>query len=237
MRHEQSVSLPELMRWALAERAERELEDMLSPQELQSMLGDLPELRHKVFSNLDGQRKSRPRRPLRVLVRALIVAAVLVSLLACMMMASAAVRGAVVNTIIDWTNRDVGIRFEVEGEPLSALPEGYAPHYIPEGLILNEDQSWSSNAGFSYAYQSEDRGTVLDIHANVAENCSVYRIDNEHIIYDKITFNGVQAYLGTFEESRGYVILCMKDGIEHMIYICGEGVTLSEVCAIAENIY
>ena len=237
MRHEQSVSLPELMRWALAERAEQELSDMPSPQELQSMLGDLPELRRRVFSDLEGQQKSRSRRPLRVLVRALIVAAVLVSILACMMMASAAVRGAVVNTIIDWTNRDVGIRFEVEGEPLSALPEGYAPHYIPEGMVCMEEVSWKSKTGFMYAYQSEDGATVLDIQVGIAENSSMYRIDNEHIIYDKITFNGVQAYLGTFEESRGYVMLWMKDGIEHMIYICGEGVTLSEVCAIAENIY
>lgn len=63
MRREQSVSLTELMRWALAERAERELEDMPSPQELQSMLGDLPELRRRVFSTLEQQRSARPAVP------------------------------------------------------------------------------------------------------------------------------------------------------------------------------
>lgn len=237
MRREQSVSLTELMRWALAERAERELEDMPSPQELQSMLGDLPELRRRVFSTLEQQRSARPRRPLRMLGRILIVAAVLISILSGLLLANAAVRGAVVNTIIDWTDRDVGIRFEVEGPLLTALPEGYGPHYIPEGLLPMESQSWSSSDGFFYAYQSEDRGTVLNIRANIAENCSAYYIDNEHITYDKITFNGVQAYLGTFEEHRGYVMLWMKDGIEHMIYICGEEVSLSEVYSIAENIY
>ena len=54
-------------------------------------------------------------------------------------------------------------------------------------------------------------------------------MDNEHIDYEPITFNDVSAYIGTFKERTGYVLLWVKDGIEHIVYFEGSEASLSEV--------
>ena len=169
--------------------------------------------------------------------RTVVAAAILASFLSCVLMANASVRAAVVNTMIEWTGRDIGIRFEVEGEPLAALPDGYGPHYIPEGMIYQDDISWKVRDQVLYSYVSEDGTSVLDIQITVAQNGSAYWIDNEHLVYEKITFNGVTAYYGHGTSVGGdeiSTLLWVKDGIEHDIYT---NVSMSELFEIAENIY
>jgi len=193
-------------------------------------------------SNLFGlfeKIKSHKRRirPERIIRKALLVAAIAMALFSCLMLASSDVRNAVVNTIIEWTNRDMGIRFDIQGDPLTALPEGYGPHYIPEGLVFNDAASVTESDGsFYYTYQSEDGASVLDIKVGILQNGSMTWMDNEHTTFDKITFNGAQAYLGTFQKHKGYVMLWASDGIENMIYAEGN-VSLSDVYKIAENLY
>lgn len=134
---------------------------------------------------------------LRVVRKTLTAAAILVSLLFCVLMANASVRAAVVNTIIEWTGRDIGIRFEVTGEPLAALPNGYGPHYVPAGLIFDEEMSYQETDGsFFYTYASVDGKVILDVQVTIAQNGSAYWIDNEHLEHERITFNGVTAYYG-----------------------------------------
>lgn len=75
------------------------------------------------------------------------------------------------------------------------------------------------------------------IKIQITENGSSYRIDNEQILYEKITFQNMPAYLGhgiTKNNSDTYVMIWVKDGIEHLVY--GD-MNLSELFEIAENIY
>lgn len=242
MRYEsESVSLYALIQWGLKEHTERQLAALPSQQEIDAVLGDTSSFCQQVLDGVQRLLRTRhrgKRRLLRTVRKTLVAAAILVPLLFCVLMANASVRTAVVNTIIEWTERDIGIRFEVEGEPLAALPDGYGPHYIPEGLILDEEMSYQNTDGnFFYTYASVDGKVILDIQVTIARNGSAYWIDNEHLEHEKITFNGVTAYYGHGTSVGGdeiSTLLWLKDGIEHCIYT---NVSMSELFEIAENIY
>ena len=237
---EQTVSLRTLIQWGLEEDTERRIAALPPLQEIEALLG-IPRRSAGGFW--------KPRRTCCApgaaangiccasFGKTLTAAAILVSLLFCVLMANASVRAAVVNTIIEWTDRSVGIRFEMTGTPLTNLPEGYGPHYIPEGMIYQDDVSWKVNDQISYSYVSEDGTSAVDIQITIANNSSGYWMDNEHILYDRITFSGETAYLGTFKNGTGYVMLWVNGGIEIYIYYIGSEASLSELYHIAENIY
>ena len=238
---EKRVSLWSLMKFVMEQQAQEQAKVFQTPRELEEEFPDTSNLERRVFSEIEvmqQREKRKGRKPLHILRRTILVAAVLISLLFATLMTSAAVRSAVVNTIIEWTGRDVGMRFEIEGEPLTKLPEGYGPHYIPEWFVfLEEDSFEESNGSFSYAYQSEDGSRILDVQTRIAENGSMYWMDNELAEYEMITFQGTKAYLGHGESVGGqetYIMLWTKEGIEHFIYAT---VSLSELFEIAENIY
>ena len=234
------VSLRLLLKFCFEQEAQERMESYLSPQELIELYPDMTALDQKVSEGIDALQKEEKRqmhRPLRVLKRTFLVAAVLISIFSCIMLTSATVRNAIVNTIIDWTGRDVGIQFVIEGEPLSALPDGYGPHYIPEGLEFLTADSVQDKSFLLYTYQSPDGLSILDIQIQLLENGSMTWIDNEHMEFEQITFNGMSTYLGHgFSVAGGeiYTMLWAKDGMEHSIYT---NVSLSELFKIAENIY
>ena len=237
---EMTVSWRTLLQMACAQVAEAEMEALPTPEGLMALYPDIAAVDRRVLSAVAEARraKKKKKRPaLRAIRRVLIAAAVGISLLFCTLMTNAAVRGAVVDTILEWTDRSLGMHFVLEGELLSALPEGYGPHYIPEGLVYQEESSLVSDTDTIFFYQSETKDSVLSIQIGIARNTSGYRLDNENIDYDKITFNGDSAYLGAFQKNDGYVMLWVKNGIEHQIYLEGELSSLSEVYRIAENIY
>lgn len=237
---EMTVSWRTLVQMACARAAEAEMEALPTPEELLALYPDMAAADRRVLSAVEAARRAnrKGKRPaLRTIRRVLIAAAVAASLLFGTLMTNAAVRGAVVDTILEWTSRDLGIRFVLEGEPLSALPEGYGPHYIPEGLVLDEESFWSSRDQLSCFCQSEDQSIILDIQITVARNGSAYWIDNEHLGHERITFNGVTAYYGHGIAESGdeiSTLLWARDGIEHYIYT---NVSMSELFKIAENIY
>lgn len=234
----ETVSLQGMIRWALAECAAREIDALPDIQELNALYPDTAAFRRRVFSAIGKWKKQEKHRPLRVLKHIIVAAAVLVSVLFGTLMVNASVRTAVVNTIIEWTGRDMGIRFEVTGEPLAALPNGYGSHYVPAGLIFDEEMSYQETDGsFFYTYASVDGKVILDVQVTIAQNGSAYWIDNEHLEHERITFNGVTAYYGHGTSVGGdeiSTLLWLKDGIEHDIYT---NVSMSELFEIAENIY
>lgn len=234
------VSLRLLLKFCFEQEAQERMESYLSPQELKELYPDMTALDQKVADGIDALQKEEKRqqhRPLRVLKRTLLVAAVLISIFSCIMLTSAAVRSAIANTVIDWTGRDIGIQFVIEGEPLSALPDGYGPHYIPDGFEYNEERSIIRNSITNLEYQSSDDMKMLIICSAVIQNASQTRMDNEHTVFEMITFQGVEAYVGhwiSIDGVEGYKMLWAQDGIENYIY---GSVTLSELFKIAENIY
>lgn len=240
MSREETYSLQEMIRWAMAEQTDREIDALPTPAELDEMFPDTAHLRQRVFDAVKQREKEEKRAKRRILPmvkRTLLVAAVLATLLFGTLMTNASVRSAVINTIFEWTGRDVGIYFQIEGEPPAALPEDYGPHYIPEGFEYQENLSQKNSRGLFYMYKTKDQQSTLMIKIQIAESKSFYRIDNEQMAYEKITFQNMPAYLGhgiTKNNSDTYVMIWVKDGIEYNIY---GAVSLSDLFEIAENIY
>ena len=240
MENEQRVSLYALIKWALEEDTEREIAALPTQRELEALYPDTSAFRQRVFGEIERLQKEerrKARKPLHILKRTLLVAAILISIFSCILLTSAAVRSVVVNTIIEWTERDMGISYETEGTALTALPEGFCPHYIPEGFVFVEEDSLLTESLLSYAYQTPDGSSILDIQVQLLENGSITRTDNEHFEFEQIMFNGVSAYLGHGFSVAGdeiYTLLWAKDGLEYSIYTT---VTLDELLEIAENIY
>ena len=235
---EMNVSLRTLLQIACAENARREMEILPAPREMERFYPDTTALTGRVLGAVKARRTAaKTRRSLRMAKRAVSVAAILMSLLFCTMMASASLRAAVVNTIIEWTEQAVGIQFETEGESPLVLPESYGPHYIPEGLVCQKEISWLTQDAFLYVYQSADKSSALTIQGGIAQNNAGYWIDNEHIRYQQIVFNDAPAYLGAFEDGTGYVMVWVEQGVEIMICFESETASLSELYQIAENIY
>lgn len=237
---EMTVSWRTLLQMACAQVAEAEMEALPTPEGLMALYPDMAAVDRRVLSAVAEARraKKKKKRPaLRAIRRVLIAAAVGISLLFCTLMTNAAVRGAVVDTILEWTSRDLGIRFVLEGEPLSALPEGYGPHYIPEGLVLDEENSWQQSDGsFFYTYANADGSEYLDIQAGIAQNGSAYWMDNEHTEFQTILFMDTTAYLGRQQSIQGhesYVMVWVDNGIEHYVR---SSLQLSELMQVAENI-
>ena len=129
----------------------------------------------------------------------------------------------------------MSIRYEVEGHPLTALPEGYAPHYIPEGFVYNEEISFTEQNQILLDYENE-AGYFVQIAIRIAENGSIVVTDSEHITYKTIDFGEADAYFGTFDDGDGYVMYWFEDGMEHELYI-NAILPESEVVQIADNIY
>ena len=234
------ISREELLRRAARESVRRRIA-ALPPEAVLQAGHDFSALDRRVYASLKALSRARARLPMpehvswRTARRIAVVAALLAALFGGTMMVSAERNVYVKRVVVEWTERDMSLRYEVGGRLLTALPEGYAPHYIPEGFAYQEESSFVDRASFQKCYENED-GFFILINVQIAENASGVVTDNEHILYELIDFGETDAYLGTFEDGDGYVMYWFADGIEHELYISAY-LDRDEVFAIAENIY
>ena len=147
---------------------------------------------------------------------------------------SADMRAFLKRTIAIWTGPNVDIRYEVDGHKLTELPEGYAPHYIPEGFVYVETESYEDSGSFQKVYENADNFFIM-VTVRIAENASLTSMDTEHTNFKKIDYGEGGAYLGTFENGDGYAMFWFADGIEHELYISA-ALTEDEVFKIADGI-
>lgn len=167
--------------------------------------------------------------------RAALLAAVLMALFLGLLTVSADMRAFLKRTIAIWTGPNVDIRYEVDGHKLTELPEGYAPHYIPEGFSYNENNSFAMGNETIFDYENKE-GHFIQITIRIAENASLTSMDTEHTNFKKIDYGEGGAYLGTFEDGDGYTMYWFADGIEHELYISA-ALKEDEVFKIADGIY
>ena len=241
--NEKTIAFEELLTAAAGERFRRRLAALGEEESLRREYGSFSALDRRIRRALGGHggernaaaRRRKGRR--RVLRRVLIAAAVLAALLFGMFTVSAQMRAYVKNIIVEWTEHNVGIRYEVDGALLTELPEGYGPHYIPEGYVYDEEASFIDQSRFTFIYRNENgKGEKLIIRSRISENASMVWTDNEHISYEWVTVNDVPAYLGVFVDGEGYTLDWAKDGVEHSIYFETD-LPIDELYKIAENIY
>ena len=241
--NEKTMAFEELLTAAAGERFRRRLAALGEEESLRREYGSFSSLDRRIRRALGGHggernaaaRRRKGRR--RVLRRVLIAAAVLAALLFGMFTVSAQLRVYVKEVIVDWGERNMDLRYEVDRHQLTELPEGYGPHYIPEGYVYDEENSFIDQNRLSLVYRNKQGETgSLYIDMCISENASMVWTDNEHISYEWVTVNDVPAYLGVFVDGEGYMLDWAKDGIEQSIYFETD-LPIDELYKIAENIY
>ena len=239
--NEQQISLYQAIGQSLGELCEEELNAVPPRAQLHRICGSLSGLDRRIRSALRQQRAERERRAFRPrqvswkgAKRAALLAAVLMALFLGLLTVSADMRAFLKRTIAIWTGPNVDIRYEVDGHKLTELPEGYAPHYIPEGFVYVETESYEDSGSFQKVYDTADNFFIM-VTVRIAENASLTSMDTEHTNFKKIDYGEGGAYLGTFENGDGYAMFWFADGIEHELYISA-ALTEDEVFKIADGI-
>lgn len=237
MEHPTAVSFEMLLSFALREQARREMAELPGREALARLYPDTSGLDRRVLAK--ARRPRRFRLSARMLRALAVIAAVFVLVAATALTTAAQVRRGSKNFQIKWGDDGfMTFRFDLEGEPLDALPEGYGPHYIPEGYVL-EEELCTRNFFDSYdQYRCGDQ--VIIVELSLLENSFQVDMDNEHTAYNLISFQGETGLLGHWiphkstASPESYTLIWAHDGIVHTLY---SETDLTELMRIAESIY
>lgn len=225
------VSFDALLTLALQEQTRRELATLPDAEALQTLYPDTAGWDRRLRRALAERRKlerkaarSAPRVRWMPLRRLVTVAAVLVLVLAGALATSAEVRYAVRHAVLQWTDIDLRLTYDTEGAPADlTLPQGYADHYVPEGFVLDEGNSYTMEYDFFHKYLGEIDGvecTYSVICYAIQAQGQVDTFDSEHTVYETVEVNGAEATLGTstnYDGGISYYLFWERDGIHHTI--------------------
>ena len=244
------VSFDALLTLALQEQTRRELAALPDAEALQILYPDTAgwdkRLRRALAERRKSARKaarSAPRVRWMPLRRLVTVAAVLVLVLAGALATSAEVRYAVRHAVLQWTDIDLRLTYDTEGTPAPddlTLPQGYADHYVPEGFVLDEGNSYTTEYDFFHKYLGEIDGverTYSVICYAIQAQGQVDTFDSEHTVYETVEVNGAEATLGTstnYDGSTSYYLFWEDNGIHHTVY---GNLAKEEILKIAKAIY
>lgn len=155
--------------------------------------------------------------------------------------ASAEVRYAVRRALLQWGDAELRLTYETEGQPAPAdlrLPAGFTDHYVPEGFVLDEENSLKLDDVLFRGYYNPQGGENYAISCYViCESGQVSTYDNEHTVYEMIDLNGTEAILGTSTNVDGtvsYYLIWDKNGIHCSI---NGNMDLEQFLLVAESIY
>ena len=227
------VSFDALLTLALQEQTRRELAALPDAEALQTLYPDTAgwdkRLRRALAERRKSARKaarSAPRVRWMPLRRLVTVAAVLVLVLAGALATSAEVRYAVRHAVLQWSNIALRLTYDTEGTPAPddlTLPQGYADHYVPEGFVLDEGNSYTTEYDFFHKYLGEIDGvecTYSVICYAIQAQGQVDTFDSEHTVYETVEVNGAEATLGTstnYDGGISYYLFWERDGIHHTV--------------------
>ena len=246
------VAFDTLLAEALREQTRRELAALPGPRQLAQLYPDtsawdkrlkkaLAARRRAAARAARAARKTAPPRRRLPLRRLAAIAAVFVLLMAGTLAASAEVRYAVRRALLQWGDAELRLTYETEGQPAPAdlrLPAGFTDHYVPDGFVLDEENSLELDDVLFRGYYNPQGGENYAISCYViCESGQVSTYDNEHTVYEMIDLNGTEAILGTSTNVDGtvsYYLICDKNGIHCSI---NGNMDLEQFLLVAESIY
>ena len=124
------VSFDAALMMALRADAQKELDELPSPAQLKERYPDTSRWDARLQAAL------HKRRP--VLKRVLVAAMTLVILTLGALAVSADFRKAVYTMIQKFLPIEMQLTYQVDGEPLERLPDGYSDHYVPDGFEMDD---------------------------------------------------------------------------------------------------
>ena len=130
MSEQTEVSFDTALMMALHADAQKELNELPTPAQLKERYPDTSRWDARLQAAL------HKRRP--VLKRVLIAALTLVILTLGALTVSADFRKAVYTMIQKFLPIEMQLTYQVDGEPLERLPDGYSDHYVPDGFEMDD---------------------------------------------------------------------------------------------------
>lgn len=122
------ISFDAALMMALRADAQRELDSLPTPKQFEEIYPDTSQWDERMTEAL----KKKKHHP--VLKRVLIAALTLVMLTVGALAVSADFRRAVYTMIQKFLPIEMQLTYQVDGEPLEWLPDGYSDHYVPNGF-------------------------------------------------------------------------------------------------------
>ena len=222
------VSFDAALMMALRADAQKELDELPTPAQLKERYPDTSRWDARLQAAL------HKRRPM--LKRVLVAALTLVILTLGALAVSADFRKAVYTMIQKFLPIEMQLTYQVDGEPLEQLPNGYSDHYVPDGFERDYEQGYDDAQAFLYVYSSKKSSIGYTVQCSVIQPGNQALFDNEHTTYKIVKIGDVDASLGTSTVESGisvYILNWEQDGIAHMIM---GNIPMDEVFKIAESI-
>ena len=228
MSEKTEVSFDTALMMALHADAQKELDELPSPAQLKERYPDTSRWDARLQAAL------HKRRP--VLKRVLVAAMTLVILTLGALAVSADFRKVVYTMIQKFLPIEMQLTYQVDGEPLEQLPNGYSDHYVPDGFERDYEQGYDDAQAFLHVYSSKKSSIGYTVQCSVIQPGNQALFDNEHTTYKIVKIGDVDASLGTSTVESGisvYILNWGQDGIAHMIM---GNIPMDEVFKIAESI-
>ena len=99
------------------------------------------------------------------------------------------------------------LTYQVDGEPLEQLPNGYSDHYVPDGFERDYEQGYDDAQAFLHVYTDIMTNDFYTVSCAIVQNQNQKELfDNEHTKYRKVKMGDVEALLGE-DKNTGYYLV------------------------------
>lgn len=231
MSEQTNISFEAALMIALRADAQKELDTLPTPEQLEELYPDTSQWDERMAVAL-RRKKHRP-----MLKRVLVAALTLVVLTIGALAVSADFRKAVYTRVQKFLPIETQLTYQVDGEPLEQLPDGYSDHYVPTGFESDDAQGFARAENFLHVYSSKETGKSYTVRCSIIQPRQQSLFDNEHTTYTTVKIGDADASLGTSSGEDGqqvYTLNWESNGIAHTVM--GD-IPYNEIIKIAENIY
>ena len=183
------VSFDAALMIALRADAQKELDELPTPAQLKERYPDTSRWDARLQAAL------HKRRPM--LKRVLVAALTLVILTLGALAVSADFRRAVYTMIQKFLPIEMQLTYQVDGEPLEWLPDGYSDHYVPNGFEMDDVQKFERAENFLHVYSSKETEESYTVRCSIIQPGQQSLFDNEHTVYETVKVGEADGVLGT----------------------------------------
>ena len=222
------ISFDAALMMALRADAQKELDELPTPAQLKERYPDT--------SRWDARLKAALHKRRPVLKRVLVAAMTLVILTLGALAVSADFRKAVYTMIQKFLPIEMQLTYQVDGEPLERLPDGYSDHYVPDGFEMDDAQKFERAENFLHVYSSKETEESYTVRCSIIQPGQQSLFDNEHTVYETVKVGEADGVLRTSTDEHGknvYTLSWEHRGITHTVM---GNIPYDEIMKIAESI-
>ena len=231
MSEQTNISFEAALMIALRADAQKELDTLPTPEQLEELYPDTSQWDERMAVAL-RRKKHRP-----MLKRVLVAALTLVVLTLGALAVSADFRKAVYTMIQKFLPIEMQLTYQVDGEPLEQLPNGYSDYYVPDGFERDREQEFERAENFLHVYSSKESGKGYTVRCSIIQPGQQSSFDNEHTTYENVKVGDADATLGTSASENGdtvYILSWEQGGVSNTIM---GNISRDEIMKIAENVF